>query len=358
MAWFTPASARSHPDGLSIFDPIHLGTDPLGQPVTLQLAYRNLLLGGLPGAGKSAGMANVLGHAALRGSIPRTLMRQVLAGTYHQLWWPAHDVPVYVEPGELPVWVEDVDGAGRYIAPNTGELLPTWEQALDQLATDPDAAPAHLLRFGPQHKIVGLIAGPKADKMIGYLTKYLTKSIVDGANPDGEPSDRQREHARRLHDQVRYLPCSPECANWLRYGVTPKDAKPGMTPGECRKRAHQAERLGCGGRRVLKSEYWTGKTLREHAADRLDAVRTVLESAGIDLPAGCSATELTADGKPRWVWQALDPTRLGPGAYRQALAESIRQRVAWRDQYQRARDGTGPPGTTSHSAIASAEAAA
>ena len=65
MAWFTPASARSHPDGLSIFDPIHLGTDPLGQPVTLQLAYRNLLLGGLPGAGKSAGMANVLGHAAL-----------------------------------------------------------------------------------------------------------------------------------------------------------------------------------------------------------------------------------------------------------------------------------------------------
>jgi DNA segregation ATPase FtsK/SpoIIIE, S-DNA-T family len=66
MAWFTPSpTRRDRPEGLSIFDPIHLGTDPLGRPVTLQLAYRNLLCGGLPGSGKSAGMANVLGHAAL-----------------------------------------------------------------------------------------------------------------------------------------------------------------------------------------------------------------------------------------------------------------------------------------------------
>jgi hypothetical protein len=291
-------------------------------------------------------------HAALRGSIPRMLIRQVLAGTYMQLWWPRHDDPVYAEPAALPVWVDDVDGGGRYIAPRTGELLPTWDEALDQLVADLHAAPAHMLRYGPQHKIVGLIAGPKADKMIGYLTKYLTKSIVDGAAPDGELSDRQREHARRLHDQVRWLPCSPECANWLRYGVTPKDAKPGMTPGQCRKRAHENERLGCGGRRVLVSKYWTGKTLTQHAADRLGAVRAVLEAADIELPAGCSATELTEDGKPRWVWEPLDPTTLGPGAYRQALSESVRQRVAWRNQYERARDSTGPPGIPIHSAIA------
>jgi S-DNA-T family DNA segregation ATPase FtsK/SpoIIIE len=66
MAWFAPTPTRhTRPEGLSIFDPIHLGTDPLGRPVTVQLTYRNLLLGGLPGSGKSAGMANVLGHAAL-----------------------------------------------------------------------------------------------------------------------------------------------------------------------------------------------------------------------------------------------------------------------------------------------------
>jgi hypothetical protein len=32
------------------------------------------------------------------------------------------------------------------------------------------------------------------------------------------------------------------------------------------------------GRRVLVSDYWTGKTLTEHAADRLEAVRVVLEA--------------------------------------------------------------------------------
>ncbi len=94
---------------------------------------------------------------------------------------------------------------------------------------------------------VQLSKKPMADKMIGYLTKYLTKDIAEGAAADGELTDRQRDHARRLNEQVRYLPCSPECANWLRYGVTPKDTRPGMTPGSCRKRAHQAERLAAAG---------------------------------------------------------------------------------------------------------------
>ena len=44
-------------------------------------------------------------HAAVRGAIPRALFRQVLAATYHQVWWPAFEVPSYVE--ELPVWSEE-----------------------------------------------------------------------------------------------------------------------------------------------------------------------------------------------------------------------------------------------------------
>jgi len=295
-------------------------------------------------------------HAALRGSIPRKLMRQVLAGTYVQVWWPRHDGPVYTDPDAMPVWVADEQGGGRYVDPATGELLPTWGDALDVIGDDPDATPAHVLQFGAQHKIKGLIAGPRADKMIGYLTKYLTKDIAHGAVPaDGELTDRQDAHAARLHAEVRLLPCSPECANWLRYGVTPKDARAGMVPGQCHKRAHKPDRLGCGGRRVLVSDYWTGKTLTEHAADRRDAVRMVLEAAGVELPAGCSATELTPDGKPRWRWEALDPTKLGPGAYRAALTDSVRQRVAWREQYECARDGTGPPASIRCSATASGE---
>jgi hypothetical protein len=295
-------------------------------------------------------------HAALRGSIPRTLIREVLTGTYMQLWWPPHDTPVYTDPATYPVWVADDQGDGRYVDPLTGELLPSWDEALDALGEDPDASPAHMLQFGAQHKIKGLIAGPKADKMIGYLTKYLTKDIAHGAAPDdGELTDRQKTHAARLHAEVRVLPCSPECANWLRYGVTPKNARRGMMPGQCHKRAHKPDRLGCGGRRVLVSDYWTGKTLTDHAADRRSAVQTVLEAQGIEMPAGCSATELTPDGKPRWLWEALDPTKLGPGAYRHALTESVRQRVAWREQYEAARDGIGPPTALSHSATPSTE---
>src|SRR5262245_47040023 len=72
-------------------------------------------------------------HAAIRGAIPRQVLRAVRAATYHQLWWPSHDRPVYVE--RLPVWTER-----GYSDPTTGELLPTWDQALD--AIDLEAEPA------------------------------------------------------------------------------------------------------------------------------------------------------------------------------------------------------------------------
>jgi hypothetical protein len=38
---------------LSTYDRIHLGTDENGLPVAVTLAYRNLLAGGEPGAGKA-----------------------------------------------------------------------------------------------------------------------------------------------------------------------------------------------------------------------------------------------------------------------------------------------------------------
>ena len=41
-------------------------------------------------------------HAALRGAIPRTVLRQVVAATYVQIWWPSFDTPVYVD--RVPTW--------------------------------------------------------------------------------------------------------------------------------------------------------------------------------------------------------------------------------------------------------------
>ncbi len=41
---------------LSIWDPVHLGSDELGRRVEVTLAERNMLIGGEPGGGKSVAL--------------------------------------------------------------------------------------------------------------------------------------------------------------------------------------------------------------------------------------------------------------------------------------------------------------
>jgi S-DNA-T family DNA segregation ATPase FtsK/SpoIIIE len=50
---------------LSFFDPLFLGIDEFGQPVYLPLAFRNILMGGEPGAGKSSLLNTIVGTATL-----------------------------------------------------------------------------------------------------------------------------------------------------------------------------------------------------------------------------------------------------------------------------------------------------
>jgi S-DNA-T family DNA segregation ATPase FtsK/SpoIIIE len=50
---------------LSIWDPIHLGSDETGQPVYVNLAERNMLIGGEPGGGKSVALQLIVAHGAL-----------------------------------------------------------------------------------------------------------------------------------------------------------------------------------------------------------------------------------------------------------------------------------------------------
>ena len=50
---------------LSIWDPIHLGTDETGTPVYASLAERNILIGGEPGSGKSVALQLIVAHGAL-----------------------------------------------------------------------------------------------------------------------------------------------------------------------------------------------------------------------------------------------------------------------------------------------------
>lgn len=279
-------------------------------------------------------------HAAIRGAIPRQTFRQVVEATYHQVWWPSFDNAVYVG-AKIPVWRE---GPG-YVDPNTGEVLPTFQEALDELDSDPDARPTHVIRFGSQLDLQGIIATePDADRRVAYLTKYLAKDFGEAFGENGEVTARQRRHLDRLHQEVRFLPCSSHCANWLRFGIQPEGCAPGMEPGACAAKAHDRRHLGCGGRRVLVSRRWTGKTLTAHKADRAEVVRRVLEAAGVDVQEAkrLSAETLRADGQPRFEWRIWNPLAATVPMYRQVMTHAIAERVRWRAEYEAAKKSVGP----------------
>ena len=50
---------------LSMFDPVHLGMDENGEHVYVDLAERNMLLGGEPGGGKSNALNLIVAHGSL-----------------------------------------------------------------------------------------------------------------------------------------------------------------------------------------------------------------------------------------------------------------------------------------------------
>ncbi len=148
-----------------------------------------------------------------------------------------------------------------------------------------------MARFGPKFDAQGVLAGTRgAQRCIGYLTKYLTKQLGRCHQAD---TDAQAAHVARLVDALRYEPCSPGCANWLRYYITPKHPRPGLIPGQRKGKAHRAEHLGYAGRRVLTSRKWSGKTLDDHRAERKAWLTAML-----DLPATDPA---------RYRWERVTP---------------------------------------------------
>ena len=79
--------------------------------------------------------------------------------------------------------------------PDTGEVLPTWDQALDAIG-DTDE-PLHVARFGNRFDAQGVLAGSRTpDRCIGYLTKYLTKQLGDCHELGTDAQARARRAAR------------------------------------------------------------------------------------------------------------------------------------------------------------------
>ncbi|WP_459806068.1 replication initiator [Herbidospora sp. RD11066] len=284
-------------------------------------------------------------HMAIRGTLPRSVLRQVVEATYHQVWWPSVDRVVFGEGDAEPVWSE---GHG-YVHPGTGEVLQSWDEALDALEAREDRGsadgsgpvePLHVARFGAQMDMQGVLAGTAdADQRVRYLTKYLTKSLSWDAvlKADNTGSSARAAHVARLVEALRWEPCSPECANWLRFGVQPRKAKSGLRPGWCRKKAHSPDRMGYGGRRVLVSRKWSGKTLAGHKADRR---AWALAAAGLD-------PEQEASQPGRYVWRRLsasDPD-LEPVAVR--LLRLVAARQAARAAREGPAEGGPDPGGVS-----------
>jgi hypothetical protein len=264
-------------------------------------------------------------HIALRGTFSRTELRQVLAATYHQVWWPATG-HIQHDDTNPAVWHETTS---HYLDPATGEYLRTWDQALDAIG-DHDQ-PLHVARFGERFDAQGVLAGSRdAARCIGYLTKYLTKHVADCHQAR---TDAQKAHADRLTAALRYEPCSPTCANWLRYGIEPKNPRPGLRPGHCRGKAHQREHLGYAGRRVLVSRKWSGKTLADHRADRK---AWLLQTLGIP-----------ETDPARYAWEPVTPSDPDHMSRARRLLHLIAERIQWMaalDKARREATENGPPG--------------
>jgi hypothetical protein len=315
----TPADPAAYDYTRAARDAIHFAAllDRFIQNLRRVLGYEAQYFGGVEPQQRLAPHI----HLAMRGSVPRPLLRQVLAATYHQVWWPATE-EVRFAGDVLPMWDED---SGNYVDPTSGEVLQTWDDALDEIG--PADQPRHVARFGPRFDAQGVLAGSKdANRCIGYLTKYLTKQVAECHVPE---TAAQQAHADRLAKALRYEPCSPTCANWLRFGIQPKNSRPGLIPGACKGKAHRPEHCGYAGRRVLVSRKWSGKTLADHRADRK---AWLVQTLGLEVP-----------DPARYTWAQVtpsDPDYLPP---EQRLLHVVADRARWKAALTEARRRAGPP---------------
>ncbi len=267
-------------------------------------------------------------HAAIRGTMPRALIRQVVAATYHQVWWPEHDQEIYPRH-RPPMWDER---AGSYVDSTTGAPLMSWGQALDAIDDDPHATPAHVVRFGARGiDVQGVVPGTKrAGGCLTYLVKYLTKAIAECHEPSTAAA---AEHERRLTEELRWTPCSLRCANWLLYGIQPEGARAELVPGCCPGKAHRRHTLGYAGRRCLVSRRWTGRKLDDYRDARRAHVMRALGAVGIRV-------DRDTDEDPdhtRYSWALVGPNDPNPPDRTELILRAITQRRRWRAQYDRAR---------------------
>ncbi len=287
-------------------------------------------------------------HVALRGAIPRATLKAVTAATYVALWWPQMDTVVYEH--RTPLWDD-----GHYRDPDTGYPLTTWEQALDDIDDDPDAPPAHVVTFGRQVDVKGVLGSSKdSDRAVRYLTKYLTKSVADTYTDGDAPDPTYEAHMDRLHHEIRWLPCSPECANWLRVRRPAEEPRARTGPRPLRL---QGARPGAPRPRRPTRPCVEGLVRQDpqHAPGRPASRRRASARGGRHRARGrrpYGRRVLTDDGKPRFVWEEVPVTQAD---WAHVVMQSMLDRRRRKAQYEQAKSllvGADPPPVDNRSANA------
>ena len=171
-----------------------------------------------------------------------------------------------------------------------------------------------MARFGDRFDAQGVLVRIQGRRPVHRLPDQVPHQ-AGGRLPPGRRPTPSRPTPARLAEALRFQPCSPRCANWLRYGIQPKNARPGLAPGRCKGKAHDADHLGYAGRRVLVSRKWSGKTLADHRADRKDWLLSTL---------GVSATD-----PARYAWEPVAPTDPDHMEHARRLLHAVADRARW-----------------------------
>ena len=174
-----PAPAAVPVFPLSIFAPVHIGIDEFGELVHVELAERNMLLGGEPGGGKSSAINLITAHGALSGDCRLILIdgKQV----------------------ELGLWR---DCADRFVGPSMADALDVmrWLQGLMNGRYDQLVA-AGLRKITRCQRGAGL---PRHHRRVRLLLRHRRHQaepggvLRPGPRP-GSPRPRGRRHRHPGH---------------------------------------------------------------------------------------------------------------------------------------------------------------
>ena len=178
---------------LSIWNPIHLGTDETGQHVNVSLAERNMLIGGEPGGGKSVALQLIVAHGALSADCKLILIDGKRV--------------------ELGLWAECAE---KFVGPSIDDAIDVmhWLQGLIDERTD-------LLLQMKKRKVTPDLGWPfylvPIDEVAYFSATVGTPDPAEGIQRQQpgcrRPRPRTRHHPRRSHPAALAPTSSPpRCA--------------------------------------------------------------------------------------------------------------------------------------------------